>query len=48
MPPGGQPRMIMDLLNEAIDYLRANDLITVPGGRRRVAAHDDDVAARRS
>jgi hypothetical protein len=23
--------MIMDLLNEAIDYLRANDLITVPG-----------------
>ena len=22
--------MIMDLLNEAIDYLRANDLITVP------------------
>jgi len=31
VPPGGQPRMIMDLLNEAIDYLRANDLITVPG-----------------
>jgi uncharacterized protein (DUF885 family) len=30
VPPGGQPRMIMDLLNEAIDYLRANDLITVP------------------
>jgi hypothetical protein len=31
VPPGGQPRMIMDLLNEAVDYLRANDLITVPG-----------------
>jgi hypothetical protein len=30
VPPGGQPRMIMDLLNEAVDYLRANDLITVP------------------
>ena len=30
VPPGGQPRMIMDLLVEAIDYLRANRLITVP------------------
>lgn len=30
VPPGGQPRMIMDLLNEAVAYLRANDLITVP------------------
>jgi hypothetical protein len=30
VPPGGQPRMIMDLVNEAVDYLRANDLITVP------------------
>lgn len=30
VPPGGQPRMIMDLLNEAVDYLRANALITVP------------------
>ncbi len=30
VPPGGQPRMIMDLLNEAVTYLRANDLITVP------------------
>jgi hypothetical protein len=30
VPPGGQPRMIMDLLDEAIAYLRANDLITVP------------------
>ena len=30
VPPGGQPRMIMDLLVEAIDYLRANKLITVP------------------
>jgi hypothetical protein len=31
VPPGGQPRMIMDLLDEAVAYLRANDLITVPG-----------------
>jgi hypothetical protein len=31
VPPGGQPRMIMGLLNEAVDYLRANDLVTVPG-----------------
>ena len=30
VPPGGQPRMIMDQLNEAVAYLRANDLITVP------------------
>jgi hypothetical protein len=30
VPPGEQPHMIMGLLNEAIDYLRANDLITVP------------------
>jgi hypothetical protein len=30
VPPGGQPRMIMDLLVEAVDYLRANNLITVP------------------
>ncbi len=30
VPPGGQPRMIMDLLVEAVDYLRANRLITVP------------------
>jgi hypothetical protein len=29
--PGEQPRMIMGLLNEAVDYLRANDLVTVPG-----------------
>jgi hypothetical protein len=28
--PGEQPRMIMGLLNEAVDYLRAKDLITVP------------------
>jgi hypothetical protein len=28
--PGSQPRMIMDLLVEAIDYLRGNTLITVP------------------
>jgi hypothetical protein len=28
--PGSQPRMIMDLLFEAIDYLRSNRLITVP------------------
>jgi hypothetical protein len=31
VPPGGQPRMIMDLLDEAVAYLRASDLITVPG-----------------
>jgi hypothetical protein len=30
VPPGGQPRMVMGLLMEAIDYLRANKLITVP------------------
>ncbi len=30
VPPGGQPRMIKDLLEEAVDYLRANNLITVP------------------
>lgn len=28
--PGRQPEMVRDLLHEAIDYLRANDLITVP------------------
>ena len=30
VPPGGQPMMIKELLFEAIDYLRARDLITVP------------------
>ena len=30
VPPGDQPRMIMGLLNDAIAYLRAKDLITVP------------------
>ena len=30
VPPGGQPRMIMDQLNQAVAYLRTNDLITVP------------------
>ena len=30
VPPGGQPRMIKGLLDEAIDYLRAHELITVP------------------
>jgi uncharacterized protein (DUF885 family) len=30
VPPGGQPAMIRDLLVEAVDYLRANNLITVP------------------
>ncbi len=29
-PPGGQPRIIKDLLFEAVDYLRAKDLVTVP------------------
>jgi uncharacterized protein (DUF885 family) len=30
VPPGAQPAMIRGLLFEAIDYLRARDLITVP------------------
>ncbi len=30
VPPGAQPAMIRGLLFEAIDYLRAKDLITVP------------------
>jgi hypothetical protein len=30
VPPGEQPRMIMGLLDEAVAYLRAKDLITVP------------------
>jgi Bacterial protein of unknown function (DUF885) len=30
VPPGGQPKLIRDLAFEAIDYLRANDLVTVP------------------
>ncbi|HET9372344.1 MAG TPA: DUF885 family protein [Vicinamibacterales bacterium] len=30
VPPGGQPRMIMGLLEEAVAYLRTHDLITVP------------------
>lgn len=29
-PPGGQPMMIKELLFEAVDYLRAKDLVTVP------------------
>jgi hypothetical protein len=29
-PPGGQPAAIRDLVFEAVDYLRANDLLTVP------------------
>jgi hypothetical protein len=30
VPPGGQPAVVRDMLLEAIDYLRAKDLITVP------------------
>jgi hypothetical protein len=30
VPPGDQPGMIRDLLFEAVDYLRMNELITVP------------------
>jgi uncharacterized protein (DUF885 family) len=30
VPPGDQPKMIMDLIDEAVAYLRANDLITIP------------------
>ncbi len=29
-PPGGQAGVIRDLMFEAVDYLRANDLLTVP------------------
>ena len=29
-PPGGQPAAIRDLVFEAVDYLRAKDLVTVP------------------
>ncbi len=29
-PPGGQAAVIRDLMVEAVDYLRANDLLTVP------------------
>jgi hypothetical protein len=29
-PPGGQPAAIRDLIQEAVDYLRAHDLLTVP------------------
>ena len=28
--PGDQPKMIMDLIDEAVAYLRTNDLITIP------------------
>jgi uncharacterized protein (DUF885 family) len=30
VPPGGQPAIVRDMLLEAVDYLRAKDLITVP------------------
>jgi len=30
VPPGGQPAVVRDMLFEAIDYLRAKDLVTVP------------------
>ncbi|HET9368864.1 MAG TPA: DUF885 family protein, partial [Vicinamibacterales bacterium] len=29
-PPGGQPAVIRDLMHEAVDYVRGNNLITVP------------------
>jgi uncharacterized protein (DUF885 family) len=29
-PPGGQPAMIRDLLVEAVDYVRAHNLVTIP------------------
>ena len=29
-PPGGQAAVVRDLMHEAVDYLRANDLLTVP------------------
>ena len=30
VPPGGQPALVRDLMYEAIDFLRAKDLLTVP------------------
>jgi uncharacterized protein (DUF885 family) len=39
-PPGGQPAAIRDLVFEAIDYLRANNLVTVP----QVAAESQHMA----
>jgi hypothetical protein len=30
VPPGGQPALIRDLLVEAVDFLRAKDLLTIP------------------
>jgi hypothetical protein len=30
VPPGGQPAVVRDMLFEAVDYLRAKDLVTVP------------------
>lgn len=30
VPPGGQPGMVRDLIYQAIDYVRANNLVTVP------------------
>ena len=29
-PPGGNPPVIRDLIHQAIDYLRTNDMVTVP------------------
>jgi len=29
-PPGGQPAMIRDLLNEAVEYVRSRDMVSVP------------------
>ncbi len=34
-PPGGQPRLVVELADEAIDYLVDNDLVTVPEIARR-------------
>ncbi len=30
VPPGSQPAIVRDMLFEAVDYLRAKDLVTVP------------------
>jgi uncharacterized membrane protein YgcG len=30
VPPGRQPEIVRDMLFEAVDYLRANDVVTVP------------------
>jgi hypothetical protein len=35
VPPGEQPSLVVELADEAMDYLEANDLLTVPPATRR-------------